>query len=178
MTPRQTFPRPNSFGRNLRSKTRLFTGFCNSHQASHFATFFIDARAEIFVVESSLCYQNSAHPPMIREQGARGGLLIVVFLGAFRAGVRWSPEDLARIGRQEGGAQRASAAPRCLKRVRRLFCCTGFDNDPSAGSPMETLLRLFLHINDKVQWTSHDFAGSERTAHVAAIKHFTKSFNR
>ena len=53
--------------------------------------------------------------PMIREQGARGGLLIVVFLGAFRAGVRWSPEDLARIGRQEGGAQLASTAPMCLK---------------------------------------------------------------
>ncbi|CAB4304032.1 unnamed protein product [Prunus armeniaca] len=27
-------------------------GFCNSHQVSHFATFFIDARAEISVAES------------------------------------------------------------------------------------------------------------------------------
>ncbi|KAI3476239.1 hypothetical protein L1887_62197 [Cichorium endivia] len=36
-------PRPDGFGRNLRSKTRWFTGFCNSHQVSHFATFFIDA---------------------------------------------------------------------------------------------------------------------------------------
>lgn len=45
VTPRQTCPRPNGFGRNLRSKTRWFTGFCNSHQVSHFATFFIDARA-------------------------------------------------------------------------------------------------------------------------------------
>ncbi|KAK7396104.1 hypothetical protein VNO78_16867 [Psophocarpus tetragonolobus] len=32
--------------------TRWFTGFCNSHQVSHFATFFIDARAEISVAES------------------------------------------------------------------------------------------------------------------------------
>ncbi|KAA3447109.1 senescence-associated protein [Gossypium australe] len=31
--------------------TRWFTGFCNSHQVSHFATFFIDARAEISVAE-------------------------------------------------------------------------------------------------------------------------------
>ncbi|CAL8989044.1 unnamed protein product [Prunus brigantina] len=46
VTPRQACPRPNGFGRNLRSKTRWFTGFCNSHQVSHFATFFIDARAE------------------------------------------------------------------------------------------------------------------------------------
>ncbi|CAN6989793.1 unnamed protein product, partial [Brassica rapa subsp. trilocularis] len=45
-------PRPEGLGRNLRSKTRWFTGFCNSHQVSHFATFFIDARAEISVAES------------------------------------------------------------------------------------------------------------------------------
>ena len=51
-TPRQACPRPNGFGRNLRSKTRWFAGFCNSHQVSHFATFFIDARAEISVAES------------------------------------------------------------------------------------------------------------------------------
>ncbi|KAI3493788.1 hypothetical protein L1887_40994 [Cichorium endivia] len=43
VTPRQACPRPDGFGRNLRSKTRWFTGFCNSHQVSHFATFFIDA---------------------------------------------------------------------------------------------------------------------------------------
>ncbi|KAK7293901.1 hypothetical protein RJT34_16778 [Clitoria ternatea] len=42
----QTCPQPNGFRRNLRSKTRWFTGFYNSHQVSHFATFFIDARAE------------------------------------------------------------------------------------------------------------------------------------
>ncbi|KAK8660510.1 hypothetical protein V6N13_051436 [Hibiscus sabdariffa] len=37
-----------------------------------------------------------------------------------------------------------------------LSCFQGFDNDPSAGSPTETLLRLLLPLNDKVQWTSHD----------------------
>ena len=47
-------PSAKSLGRNLRSKTRWFTGFCNSHQVSHFATFFIDARAEISVAESRL----------------------------------------------------------------------------------------------------------------------------
>lgn len=56
VTPRQTCPRPDGVGRNLRSKTRWFTGFCNSHQVSHFATFFIDARAEISVAESRLVY--------------------------------------------------------------------------------------------------------------------------
>ncbi|KAG6382933.1 hypothetical protein SASPL_157330 [Salvia splendens] len=82
VTPRQTCPRPNGFGCNLRSKTRWFTGFCNSHQVSHFATFFIDARAEISVAES------------------------------------------------------------------RYDIC--IDNDPSAGSPTETLLRLLLPLNDKL----------------------------
>ncbi|KAK7323544.1 hypothetical protein VNO77_27021 [Canavalia gladiata] len=52
VTPRQACPQPKGFGRNLRSKTRWFTGFCNSYQVSHFATFFIDARAEISVAES------------------------------------------------------------------------------------------------------------------------------
>lgn len=52
VTPRQACPRPDGLGRNLRSKTRWFAGFCNSHQVSHFATFFIDARAEISVAES------------------------------------------------------------------------------------------------------------------------------
>lgn len=52
VTPRQACPRPDGLGRNLRSKTRWFAGFCNSHQVPHFATFFIDARAEISVAES------------------------------------------------------------------------------------------------------------------------------
>ena len=52
VTPRQTCPQPEGLGRNVLSKTRWFTGFCNSHHVSHFATFFIDARAEISVAES------------------------------------------------------------------------------------------------------------------------------
>ena len=63
VTPRQTCPRPNGFGRNLRSKTRWFTGFCNSHQVSHFATFFIDARAEISVAESRFDLNRIANRP-------------------------------------------------------------------------------------------------------------------
>ena len=52
VTPRQTCPQPEGLGCNLHSKTRWFTGFCNSHQVSYFATFFIDARAEISVAKS------------------------------------------------------------------------------------------------------------------------------
>nr|TKR97783.1 hypothetical protein D5086_0000209830 [Populus alba] len=86
VTPRQTCPRPGGLGRNLRSKTRWFTGFCNSHQVSHFATFFIDARAEISVAESRLDYhQKKARP---RRRGYGGALLVLNFLGASSAGVR------------------------------------------------------------------------------------------
>ncbi|KAI3483359.1 hypothetical protein L1887_53766 [Cichorium endivia] len=55
-----------------------------------------------------------------------------------------------------------------LVHVHGSFCFAGFDNDPSAGSPTETLLRLLLPLNDKVQWNSRDVA-ERRTAHVAAI---------
>lgn len=75
VTPRQTCPRPDGFGRNLRSKTRWFTGFCNSHQVSHFATFFIDARAEISVAESRyVIVPTSGRSPgglRLRSPGAR-----------------------------------------------------------------------------------------------------------
>ncbi|KAG6498531.1 hypothetical protein ZIOFF_038251 [Zingiber officinale] len=54
MTPKQVCPRPQGLGHNLRSKTQWFTRFCNSHQVSHFTTFFIDARAEISIAESRL----------------------------------------------------------------------------------------------------------------------------
>ncbi|KAK8700968.1 hypothetical protein V6N13_019358 [Hibiscus sabdariffa] len=53
----------------------------------------------------------------------------------------------------------------------------GFDNDPSAGSPTETLLRLLLPLNDKVQWTSRDVPGSG-PATSPRSEHFTGPFNR
>ncbi|CAN2059324.1 unnamed protein product [Malus fusca] len=75
VTPRQACPRPDGFGRNLRSKTRWFTGFCNSHQVSHFATFFIDARAEISVAESRFdISKKTTHPRANRFRGGGSAL--------------------------------------------------------------------------------------------------------
>ena len=85
MTPRQTCPRPEGFGRNLRSKTRWFTGFCNSHQVSHFATFFIDARAEISVAESRYVVRNDTRPPRSPVARVARGALMFMVLGAVRA---------------------------------------------------------------------------------------------
>ncbi|PHT24829.1 hypothetical protein CQW23_35505 [Capsicum baccatum] len=83
-----------------------------------------------------------------------------------------------------GGGTRARSwstpsarTPQLLNTFAKLFCCAGFDNDPSAGSPRETLLRLILPLNDKVQWTSRDVAGSEPSTSPRS-KHFTGSFNR
>lgn len=82
--PRQACPRPDSLGRNLRSKTRWFTGFCNSHQVSHFATFFIDARAKISVAESRKSSTYGGIAPRTGTGVRRSPTS--VFLGAHRAG--------------------------------------------------------------------------------------------
>ncbi|PHT27691.1 hypothetical protein CQW23_32703 [Capsicum baccatum] len=76
VTPRQTCPRHNGFGRNLCSKTRWFTGFCNSHQVSHFAPFFIDERAEISVVETHFHLQKKHRSPRRTPQMGREGQAI------------------------------------------------------------------------------------------------------
>lgn len=116
-------PSADGFGRNLRSKTRWFTGFCNSHQVSHFATFFIDARAEISVAESRLCFREAQVPPRAPRTGRGGQAFDLVFLGAFRAGVRWSPGTHASARAGDGREPRGRrpehpgrAAPRCLNR--------------------------------------------------------------
>ncbi|PHT28901.1 hypothetical protein CQW23_31499 [Capsicum baccatum] len=79
-----------------------------------------------------------------------------------------SPRRTSRTG-SEGQAVDSSIPWRFPRR--------GFDNDPSAGSPAETLLRLLLPLNDKVQWTSRDVAGSEPPT-LPRSEYFTGSFNR
>ena len=113
VTPRQACPRPNGFGRNLRSKTRWFTGFCNSHQVSHFATFFIDARAEISVAESRFDIRETSAPPVHPADGATvRRTLRSVFLGACRAGGSLARTSSA-FARAGGGGDRTGAfAPR------------------------------------------------------------------
>ncbi|PHT28909.1 hypothetical protein CQW23_31507 [Capsicum baccatum] len=165
VTPRQTCPRPNGFGCNLRSKTRWFTGFYNSHQVSHFATFFIDARVEISVVESRFRLQKKQRSPRRTLRMGRKGQAAD---GARGAGCRFEhslalsapgfvgrpPRAPGRARRGRGGGARAECrstpparAPRLLNAFAGSFCCAGFDNDPSAGSPTKTLLRLLFPLN-------------------------------
>ncbi|KAK8590402.1 hypothetical protein V6N13_057295 [Hibiscus sabdariffa] len=72
---------------------------------------------------------------------------------------------------------RATDSQAGLFLVRSPLLRAGFDNDPSAGSPAETLLRLLLPLNDKVQWTSRDVAGSEPPTSPRS-EHITGPFNR
>ena len=71
----------------------------------------------------------------------------------------------------------ASQPRRVVKQIHGSDCLQGIDNDPSAGSPTETLLRLLLPLNDKVQWTSRDVAGGEPLT-SSQSEHFIGPFNR
>ncbi|PHT26382.1 Regulator of rDNA transcription protein 15 [Capsicum baccatum] len=130
-------------------------------------------------------YRSTGPPDARRGRGARGRLSIQVFLGVFRARVCWSPAALAGVhalglgrgARAECRSTPPARTPQLLNTFIGSFCCVGFDNDPSAGSPTETLLRLLLPLNDKVQWTSCDVAGSEPPTSTR-FHHFTVSFNR
>ena len=104
------------------------------------------------------------------------------FLGAFRAGgLLLRPDGTARGASVPawGTAEMPCGVgcPRGKNKFAGRTGLRGIDNDPSAGSPTETLLRLLLPLNDKVQWTSHNVAGSEPPTSPRS-EHFTGPFNR
>ena len=66
------------------------------------------------------------------------------------------------------------SAPHCCS--SRTSCDNGtIDNDPSAGSPTETLLRLLLPLNAQVWESSQKCPGDPRRLRS---KYLTKTFNR
>ena len=128
VTPRQACPRPEGLGRNLRSKTRWFTGFCNSHQVSHFATFFIDARAEISVAESRLDFMTLNSSPSTLEPRATGACPIV--------GVPWRFARRGLFGAPYPGVG-------CTPRVRS-FRATGRTGAPPVSRALKNGSRVAL----------------------------------
>ena len=126
--------------------------------------------------ESFVFTEKRASPRTIPEWGARGRVVDCSIPWRFPR--RGSLVDRrACEPRATGGRRVNKRRPLCLKRVRGSFCCAGFYNDPSASSPTETLLRLLLPLNDKIQWTSRDVTGSEPPTSPRS-EHFTGSFNR
>ena len=102
-------PSGGSLGRNLRSKTRWFTGFCNSHHVSHFATFFIDARAEISVAESRIFLLALATDRTLERLA--GASAFIVFLGVIPRRIPTSNQRAPKGAREEaGGAEEAASA--------------------------------------------------------------------
>ena len=113
VTPRQACPRPEGLGRNLRSKIRWFAGFCNSHHVSHFATFFIDARAEISVAGSRVMSKT-----LSRERAGRCPSLALSFSLALAAP---GGRCCARAG-PPGGAGSRRPPPADTARRSNLDC--------------------------------------------------------
>lgn len=113
-----------------------------------------------------LTFDRRRPSPRCPRTGRGGGRRLVRFSLARSAPGFVSPHD-APVGAPAGG---------CVGHVFAV-CFAGFDNDPSAGSPTETLLRLLLPLNDKVQWTSRDVAGGEPPTSPRS-EHFTGPFNR
>jgi hypothetical protein len=67
-------------------------------------------------------------------------------------------------------------SPDTMDDIFTVYFYLGHDNDPSAGSPTETLSRLLLPLNNKVQWTSYDIEGGEPPPSPQS-EHFTGPFN-
>lgn len=134
-----------------------------------------------------LLYMQDDAPNIHPRTGARGAISLLNFLGAVCAGVRCltrvaslppiKENKLSPPAKDDTIRPRPNDACPVERRVHGSFCCAVFDNDPSAGSPTETLLRLLLPLNDKVQWTSCDVAGSEPPTSPQS-EHFTGPFNR
>ncbi|KAK4360139.1 hypothetical protein RND71_019091 [Anisodus tanguticus] len=166
-----------------RSKTRWFTGFA-IHTKYRISLRSSSMREPRYPLPRVVFVSKATHVRRARARGSAG--VDSVFLGAFRAGGLVVSRRAARAraggGREPhgGGAPprpRARAPPLFQTSSRVVRAARGFDNDPSAGSPTETLLRLLLPLNDKVQWTSRNVAGSEPPASPRS-EHFTGSFNR
>ena len=128
---------------SIRSNPCWFTEFCNSQRLSHFAAPFIVVRAEASVAES--CYsQKHIHA----ESNLQGTQDQRPTPGQGRAmkqdPTHWCPEPPAE------GIDAISFPCQVLtwKVHNDLFWMRV--NDPSAGSPTETLLRLLLPLSDKV----------------------------
>lgn len=90
---------------------------------------------------------------------------------------QWPPERGYEPGIRKQGWDAPGCLSNCVYMLAGRSAITGFDNDPSAGSPTETLLRLLLPLNDKVQWTSFDVASSKPPTSPQS-EHFTGPFNR
>ena len=125
----------------MRSRPCRFTEFCNSRCLSHFAAPFIADRTETSIAES--CTKMNQHTVFKKTENTRSHTVVHEGRQTCTRASAFThyPLDPTRL-------RRAGLTAEC--RGVRVNCA----NDPSAGSPTETLLRLLLPLNDKVRMTS------------------------
>ncbi len=137
--------------------------FCNSHYVSHFAAFFIVARAKRSVVKS--CF-------VFNYVGFRLNKIIKVFKSLWWVNAKKddsflaSPETSTKTNSQGvefGHREFPCKSPRRRARSNLQTLLLKFNNDPTAGSPTVTLLRLLLPLNDQVWPTSQRQSVARRT---------------
>jgi hypothetical protein len=154
--------------RNLRSKVRWFTELCNSHYVSHFAAFFIDTRAERSTVESRhfFVFRFTLEREKQKRVLETNGFIWFKGLGFFSL-LSGNKLPFKKKGKEKFGL------------VHSRFVCFWrmHVNDPSAGSPTETLLRLLLPLNGKV-WTTSLAKVTSELASIAWSDVLTGPFNR
>ena len=138
--------RPSGMSRKHRIHSRFywFTEFCNSQCLSHFAAPFISVQAKTFITEGCKMIEKGRIPQWNEEvkvcdsreeQMQHNEYAIHPTLTALE-----SPQE----------APDSHPSPR---EASQTLCTMNFwmhANDPSAGSPTETLLRLLLPLSDKV----------------------------
>ena len=133
--------------RKVRSSLNWFAEFCNSKCLSHFAAPFIVVRAETFVAEDlEIMLQTLTIVGKITKAVDRGGYGAQDPSQDEQRPPMPSPATLETLRRKGESPQPNLRSSHSQFEVRRWMCA----NDPSAGSPTETLLRLLLPLSDKV----------------------------
>ncbi|KAF1891680.1 hypothetical protein Lal_00049252 [Lupinus albus] len=147
-TPRQACPRPNGFGRNLRSKTRWFTGFCNSHKyrISLRSSSMQEPRYPLPRVFRISVSQRRPHEHRLRADG--GELNDFNFLGAFGAGVLLLGQEETAQGSVDFSQRRRQrtahvAAIRTLHRTIQSVGATGGVYKGQGRSQRELMTRAY-----------------------------------
>ena len=139
--------------RSIRSNPYWFTEFCNSQCLSHFAAPFIVVRAETSVAESCSHFACVIARRLRRSdyEFSGFGCIGLKCVGFLNRGASSTREQ-----RGEGGPSRYTAATKkvCEHSSLGWMVLDWCGNDPSAGSPTETLLRLHLPLNHEVWATS------------------------
>ena len=140
--------RPSGISRKHRIHSRFywFTEFCNSQCLSHFAAPFISVQAKTFITEGCKMIDRGRIPQNIEQE-------VESVWQKSRADATYAehaihPTPTALEFPQ--GAPKLNSSPREDSQTLCTMILWMHANDPSAGSPTETLLRLLLPLSDKV----------------------------